>query len=153
MKGTFYAKVSPPVLSEILYRERPFSIIDGLLDRHILWVSGPPGSGKTTLVASYLNSRKLPNLWYKVDVSDSDIATFFYYMGLALREFTRKNKRKNKECKEKPLPLLTPEYFDGIQAFTRTYFEELYNNNCFTSRYYSRTGGVVEDYGIEREKE
>lgn len=141
MTGSISAKVSPPVLSEILYRERPFSIIDGLFNRPILWVSGPPGSGKTTLVASYLNSRELPHLWYKVDVSDSDIATFFYYMGLALREFMRKNKWVNK----KPLPLLTPEYLDGIHAFTRTYFEELYNNLCHSQKTKGKTKIIVLD--------
>ncbi len=30
----------------------------------VTWVSDPGGSGKTTLVASWLDARKLPCLWY-----------------------------------------------------------------------------------------
>ncbi len=42
-------------------------------------VSGPPGSEKTTLVASYLDRRRSESCWYQLDPSDSDVATFFYY--------------------------------------------------------------------------
>jgi LuxR family maltose regulon positive regulatory protein len=82
-------------------------------------VSGPPGSGKTTLVASYLDACRLPCLWYQVDEGDSDISTFFYYIGLAAR--------KAAPLKRKPLPLLTPEYMLGISTFTLRYFENLFN--------------------------
>lgn len=44
---------------------------------------GPPGAGKTTLAASYLDSQKRPLLWYQLDEGDADAATFFHYLGLA----------------------------------------------------------------------
>ena len=84
-----------------------------------MWISGPPGSGKTSLITSYLDARKLPCLWYRIDEGDADIASFFYYMGLAAK--------KAAPSKRKPLPLLTPEYSKGIPVFTRCYFEELYS--------------------------
>jgi ATP/maltotriose-dependent transcriptional regulator MalT len=85
----------------------------------VIWVSGPPGCGKTTLVSSYIEARKLPCLWYQIDEGDTDPATFFYYLGLAAKRAAPR--------KRKPLPLLTPEYLQGISTFTLRYFEELYD--------------------------
>jgi DNA-binding SARP family transcriptional activator len=83
-----------------------------------IWVNGPPGSGKTTLTASYLQNRKLSALWYQIDEGDSDLATFFYYLGLAAQKATPR--------KKKSLPLLTPEYTFGIPTFSRRFFENLF---------------------------
>jgi DNA-binding SARP family transcriptional activator/uncharacterized protein (DUF2249 family) len=85
----------------------------------IIWVSGPAGSGKTTLVANYLDARKIPCLWYQIDEGDADPATFFYYLGQAAKKATPRI--------QKPLPLLTPEYLQGIPTFTQRYFENLYS--------------------------
>ncbi|MFW6053074.1 MAG: BTAD domain-containing putative transcriptional regulator [Desulfosalsimonas sp.] len=82
------------------------------------WVCGPGGSGKTTFIASYIEENQLPCLWYQIDEGDSDIAAFFYYMGLA---------GKGLASEEKDLPLLTPEYALGISTFTRRFFENLFN--------------------------
>ena len=84
----------------------------------MIWIAGPPGCGKTTLVSSYLDARKLPCLWYQVDPGDADPATFFYYLGLAAREAAPR--------KRKPMPLLTPEYRQGMSTFTLRYFEDLF---------------------------
>lgn len=112
------AKITRPKASGALSRERLFRLLDGRRNEPITWIEGPAGSGKTTLVASYLDTRRLPCLWYQVDEGDTDFATFFYYMGVAARAVAPK--------KNKPLPLLTPEYLGGLPVFTRRYFEELY---------------------------
>ena len=112
-------KLSPPRSEGIFPRERLFRLLDKEMDSPIVWVTGPPGSGKTSLIASYLAVRHLPCLWYQVDERDADIATFFYYLGMAAKKAAPKNR--------KPMPLLTREYLTGVPAFTRRYFEELFS--------------------------
>ena len=46
-----------------------------------LWVSGMAGSGKTTLVASYLQEHRFPFLWYPLDRRDGDLPDFFFRFG------------------------------------------------------------------------
>jgi len=105
-------------LSGIASRERLFRLLDEGRKKRVICLAAPAGSGKTTLVASWLDSRNLPCLWYQFDEGDGDLATFFYYMGLAAKKAAPRRK--------KPLPLLTPEYLQGIPTFTRRYFETLY---------------------------
>jgi len=112
------AKITRPSAVGILPRRRLFLRLDRLHSRPILWVSGPPGSGKTSLIASYLDVRKLSCLWYQVNQTDSDIASFFFYLGLAVKKASPRFRR--------PLPLLTPEYLMGISTFTLRFFEHLY---------------------------
>ena len=112
-------KITRPNVKGVLSRRRLFSRLDHARNCPLTWVSGPAGSGKTTLITSWLDARKLPCLWYQVDARDGDIATFFYYMGLAAKKAAPK--------KQKPLPLLTPEYLPGLSTFTLRYFEELYS--------------------------
>jgi ATP/maltotriose-dependent transcriptional regulator MalT len=96
------AKIIRPALTGILPRERLFKHLNSCRDKPVIWINGPPGSGKTTLIASYLDYKKIPCLWYQVDEGDADISTFFYYLGQAAK--------KTAPLKRKPLPLLTPEY-------------------------------------------
>ena len=112
------AKLSQPNISGIYPRNRLFKALDDCRNQPLTWVSGPGGSGKTALVASYLEARKLPCIWYKIDEGDADIATFFYYMGLAVKKAAPSFK--------KPMPLLTSEYIHGIPVFTKRYFEEFF---------------------------
>lgn len=113
------AKISHPRTSGIIHRERLFRILDHCRESPITWVAAPAGSGKTTLVASYLAARKLPSIWYRVDEGDGDIATFFYYMGLAANKAAPR--------KHSTLPLFTPEYLKGFTTFTLRYFERLFS--------------------------
>jgi hypothetical protein len=118
-KGIVSAKIARPRLSLVIERGSLFGLLDNSLLNPVIWVASPAGSGKTTLVSSYLDSRKIPCLWYKCDEGDADPATFFYYMGIALK---RARPRKRVE-----LPLLTPEYRTAIPAFAKRYFEKLYS--------------------------
>jgi ATP/maltotriose-dependent transcriptional regulator MalT len=43
-------KVSRPILTGIYPRKRLFALLDRIRERPVIWVSGPPGCGKTTLV-------------------------------------------------------------------------------------------------------
>ena len=113
------AKISRPSASGVFPRRRLFRLLDHSHSHPITWITGPPGSGKTTLVTSYLDANKIPCLWYQVDEGDSDIATFFHYMGMA--------SKKAAPRKRTPLPLFTPEYLQGISTFTLRYFENLFS--------------------------
>ena len=112
-------KLTAPVPAAIFPRQRLFDLLDRTRkDHRVIWVSAPGGAGKTSLATSYLSARKLPVLWYQVDASDGDIASLFYYMGLAAKQAAPRHKR--------PLPLLTPEYLADIPTFTRNFFRALY---------------------------
>jgi LuxR family transcriptional regulator, maltose regulon positive regulatory protein len=112
------AKITRPVIKGIYPRKRLFHLLDNYRESPVIWISGPPGCGKTTLVASYLENKKLPCIWYQVDAGDNNISTFFYYMGLAAKKASPR--------KKKPFPLLTPEYMMGVSTFTLRFFEELF---------------------------
>ncbi len=110
-------KITRPTVSGVFQRERLFRLLDDGRKRTVVWVSGPAGSGKTTLVSSYLDARNLACIWYVVDQGDADIATFFSYAGRAAAKVSSHNRT--------PLPLLTTEYLQGIPTFTKRYFENL----------------------------
>ena len=77
-KRASLGKTSRPSLSGILPRKRLFSLLDEARERPVAWVSGPPGCGKTTAVASYLDHSSIYCVWYQLDEGDADVATFFY---------------------------------------------------------------------------
>jgi len=81
-----FAKTTRPAIASAVPRERLFARLDGTPGRTAAWISGPPGAGKTTLAASYVEARRYRCLWYQVDADDADVATFFHYLGHAARK-------------------------------------------------------------------
>ena len=112
------AKVTRPRLATVHPRSRLFELLDTAIESSAVWVEAAPGSGKTTLAASWLDARARPCVWYQVDASDADVATFFHYLGLAIGAMTPRYKQA--------LPHLTPEYLPSLEVFARRYFEEVF---------------------------
>lgn len=118
MKETL-AKLTPPQLSDIYHRERLYRLLDSARSKPIIWITSPAGSGKTTLISSYLKKKKLIPLWYQIDQDDTDLALFFSYLAQVA---------KHHMAEAEPLPILTAEYLAGISTFSRNYFRKLFGN-------------------------
>jgi LuxR family transcriptional regulator, maltose regulon positive regulatory protein len=110
------AKLSRPRTHRVLNRERLFAALDEARHLPLVWVSGPPGAGKSTLVASYLGERKGRTAWYHLDSGDDDVGTFFYYLAQAAPAGKRNGN----------LPQFTPEDRSNLPAFSRHFFRHLF---------------------------
>lgn len=126
------AKIAPPRLAGIYPRKHLFKALDHARRHPVVWIAAPAGYGKTTLVASYLKTRKLPTLWYQLDNGDADVATYFHYLGLAAKQAAPRVRWS--------LPEFTPEYFAALPVFARRYFEQL------ATRLPARTVAVLDNY-------
>lgn len=116
-KQVALAKISRPRSHDVLSRARLHGALDKACARPVVWLSAQPGAGKTTLVASYLEARKRGGIWYQVDTSDADPASFIYHLRIASDAVGQT---------PDPLPLLTPEYLQDLNGFARRFFRELY---------------------------
>src|SRR6516165_9794262 len=67
---TRLAKLTRPATAATYSRTRLFEELDKADAAPVVWVVGPPGSGKTTLIADYTATRRLQSLWYQVDRGD-----------------------------------------------------------------------------------
>ena len=76
-------KLRPPRLGRVFGREGLFAQLDACAAAPGIWVAGPPGMGKTTLVATYLEAREVPCVWLQLDSGDADPATFAHFLGAA----------------------------------------------------------------------
>jgi LuxR family transcriptional regulator, maltose regulon positive regulatory protein len=94
---------------------RLFEELDRADSAPVVWLAGPPGCGKTTLIVDYTTTRRLDSIWYQVDRGDSDIASFFFYLAQAAQ-------RPGAE----PIQPFEAAYLGNVEAFARTYFRDLY---------------------------
>ncbi|HHH36464.1 MAG TPA: hypothetical protein ENK48_06510 [Gammaproteobacteria bacterium] len=116
--GAGYAKITRPQILDVYPRRRLFRLLQEHLEQGSVWVQGPAGAGKTTLVSSYLDHHDVPCLWYHFDERDAEVGRFFHYLREAVEAAT--------EGQGPPLPALTPEYLLDLPTFARNFFECLY---------------------------
>ncbi len=117
-KKALLAKVSRPRLFGVVPRERLFALLDDNLGRPLIWISSPPGAGKTALTASYIEARELPALWYQIDGGDADPATLFHHLAQAVEDFSAADSAA--------LPRFVPEHLADLQGFARIFFRALF---------------------------
>ena len=68
------SKISLPDVGRAMQRPRLLEWLDEQSCFPCIWLGAEAASGKTTLAASYCQSRQKPTLWYQLDESDADLA-------------------------------------------------------------------------------
>ncbi len=113
------AKLSVPRFRGVVQRERLFECLDQQASCPLTWVFGPPGSGKTALVAGYLERAAGSVLWYRADEGDVDLPTVFHHLREAALVLAPRE--------AKALPSLTPEYLLDVATFARNFLRTLFS--------------------------
>jgi hypothetical protein len=112
------AKLSRPRISRALARPRLFAALDRALEARGVWIAGGPGAGKTTLVSTYLDTRKHTVQWYQLDAQDTDVANVFHYLATAVPHSAARARNS--------LPVFTPDADRDLQAFARRFFRSFF---------------------------
>src|SRR5689334_21730670 len=113
-----FAKTTRPAIASVVPRERLYARLDGTPGRKVAWISGPPGSGKTSLAAAYAETRRFRTLWYQLDPDDTDVATFFHFLahGAAKLEGAR----------DLEMPAYSEAFGADVPAFARRFFRHMF---------------------------
>ena len=115
--GNHSGKSGRPILRKAVSRERLFKRLDRLLDGPVIWVPAQAGAGKLLWSVPIGRSGVSPAFGTR---SKRPIKTWppsFIIWGPLSMAFPKR---------KKTLPLLTPEYLQGIPTFSRRFFKEAF---------------------------
>lgn len=105
------AKLSAPRLRKVVQRRHVFRFLDQV-DAPIVWLHAPPGSGKTTMAASYFEERRWHSIWYQLDNNDRDLAQLFANLSVAA---------STSATRLAALPVFDPAQRSSWRAFARQF--------------------------------
>lgn len=116
------AKASVPRADDVVLRDRLFQRLE--LDRpgKATWIHGAAGLGKTTLAASFLETRQFYHLWYRLDSGDGDLAAFLEKVAQQFAAIAGM-----RSLDDRPLPTPGPLAGNALIPFSRAFFRELYS--------------------------
>jgi DNA-binding SARP family transcriptional activator len=109
-------KITQPDVLQIPLRSRLLERLQEFTKCSFSWVSGPPGSGKTTCVSSFMAAQGAPCLWYNIDSSDTNPSSFYNYLTLACQKVAGQGIE---------LPVFTPDKTE-LPEFSQTFFTEFF---------------------------
>ena len=113
-------KVTRPRLHSTYLRTELNTLLDELSAIPVIFISGKPGSGKTSLISNYIESRNMPCIWYHVNKGEDDVSKFFYYFSIAAMKIN--------PFKKTILPQLSPERVSGLPSLAKEYFQKIYQS-------------------------
>lgn len=86
MLAVLRTKLQPPHrITAWISRPHLLNQLTAGLQRRLILVSAPAGSGKTSLLSTWLSNASLPAAWLSLDRGDDDLATFLTYFVAAIR--------------------------------------------------------------------
>jgi LuxR family transcriptional regulator, maltose regulon positive regulatory protein len=112
------AKLCPPRLMQPMVRPRLHALLQDE-SRPVTWVAGPPGSGKTTLVAGWLAASRQTPAWYQVEPADAEPGHLFRYLGQLAATFATRQARRP--------PAFDPAQRGDFAAFARQFVRAFYD--------------------------
>lgn len=118
VQGLAQSKITPPKPGEWFERSGLLGkLATSTASSRRIWVSAPGGTGKTTLVRSFLSADPRPLLWYYVDQGDHDPANVFFHLSQVAQ---------TSGSGGPPLSPLTPEYLPNLPVYCRNFFRSFY---------------------------
>ena len=79
------SKIIPPQLPQILHRARLIKCLDQQPEKKLILILGQAAQGKSTLVATYVNSSPVATAWINLSPDDTEAVNLFYLLGHALQ--------------------------------------------------------------------
>ncbi|REE67312.1 LuxR family maltose regulon positive regulatory protein [Paenibacillus taihuensis] len=78
--NVIHSKITIPNFGLYVERVELYNLLDINFSRRLICITGSGGYGKTTLASSYLQSRRIPALWYQLGQGDNNPHIFLTYL-------------------------------------------------------------------------